>query len=90
MSADDIIDGIMDLGRGPLMAKYDIENTYRILPVHPEDRFLLRRCWKDNFLVDLGLPFGLRLAPFIFMTIASLLEWILRHNYSVGFIKDYY
>ena len=90
MSADDIVDGIIDLGRGPLMAKYDIENTYRIVPVHPEDRFLLGTCWKDNFLVDLGLPFGLPLASFIFTTIANLLEWILRHNYSVGFIKDYY
>ena len=34
MSADDIIDGVIDLGCGPLMAKYDIENTYRILYLH--------------------------------------------------------
>ena len=74
MSVDDVIDGIMDFGRGALMAKFDIENV----PVHPEDRFLLRMCWKDHFFVDLTLPFGLCSAPFIFTTIADLLEWILR------------
>lgn len=78
------------LGRGPLMAEYDIENAYCIVPVHPEHRFLPGICWKDtNFFIDLALPFGLCSAPFIFTTIVNLLEWILRHNYNVGFIKDY-
>ena len=89
MSVDDIIDGIISFGRGALMAKFDIESAYRIVPVHPEDCFLLGMCWKDNFFVDLALPFGLRSAPFIFMTITDLLTWILRHNYYVGFIKHY-
>ena len=41
MSVDDIIDGIMTYGRGTLMAKFDIESAYRIVPVHLDDRFLL-------------------------------------------------
>ena len=32
MSVDDIIDGIMTYGRGPLMVKFDIESAYHIVP----------------------------------------------------------
>ena len=38
---DNIIDGIMSLGRGTLLAKFDVESTYRIVPIHPNDRHLL-------------------------------------------------
>ena len=89
MCVDDAIDGIMDFGHGALMAKFDIENAYRIVPVYPEDRFLLGMCWKDNFFIDLALRFGLHSPPFIFTTIADLLEWILRQNYNIGLIKHY-
>ena len=41
MKVDDIIAGTMQLGRGSLMAKFDVQNAYRIVPVHPADRQLL-------------------------------------------------
>ena len=87
MSVDDIIDGIMTYGRGTLMAKFDIESAYRIVPVHLDDRFLLGMQWRGNFFIDLALPFGLRSAPYIFSAIADLLEWIVRRNYHVAFLK---
>ena len=31
MKVDDIIAGIMSLGRGSLMAKFDVRNAYRIV-----------------------------------------------------------
>ena len=34
---DHIIDGIMSLGRGTLLAKFDVESAYRIIPIHPND-----------------------------------------------------
>ena len=55
------------------MAKFDIESAYRIVPVHPEDCFLLGMCWQGNLFIDLALPFGLHSAPFIFNAIADLL-----------------
>ena len=36
MKVDDIIDGIMSLGRGTLLAKFDVESVYRIIPIHPK------------------------------------------------------
>ena len=80
MSVDDVISGIMMYGRGTLMAKFDIESAYRIVPVHPDDLFLLGMQWRGSFFVDLALPLGLRSAPFIFTAMADLLEWIVRHK----------
>lgn len=48
------------------MTKFDVEAVYRNVPIHPEDRFLLGMRWRDQFYVDLVLPFGLRSAPFLF------------------------
>ena len=39
-SVDVAIDMIIRCGRGCLMAKFYIKAAYRILPIHPEDRFL--------------------------------------------------
>ena len=45
--------------------------------------------WGDLFFVDLALPFGLQSAPFIFNSIADLVEWILKVNYSVRYLLHY-
>ena len=45
--------------------------------------------WRRKFFVDLVLPFGLRSAPFIFLSVAELVEWILRHNYSIRDLLHY-
>ena len=63
MKVDDIIDGIMSLGRGTLLAKFDVESAYRIIPVHPNDLYLLGMQWQGNYFVDITLPFGLPSAP---------------------------
>ena len=38
ISVDDFIDGIMTLGRGTLMAKFDVANAYQNVAIHPDDR----------------------------------------------------
>ena len=48
IKVDDIIDRIMSLGRGTLLAKFDVESAYRITPVHPNDRYLLGMQWQGN------------------------------------------
>ena len=40
-------------------------------------------------MVDMVLPFGLRSAPFIFTSIADLVEWILVHNHGMDFLHHY-
>ena len=89
MKVDDIIDGIMLLGRGTLLAKFDAESAYRVIPVHPNDHYLLGMQWQRNYFVDMALPFGLRLAPYIFSSVADLVEWFLKKQYDVNFLLHY-
>ena len=39
--------------------------------------------------MDLALPFGLRSAPFIFNSVADMVEWILRHAHNVLDLMHY-
>ena len=35
------------------MAKLDIQSAYRIIPVHPDDRWPLGMRWKDDTYIDM-------------------------------------
>ena len=63
---------------GAMLAKIDVESAYRLIPVHPEDRWLQAVEWQGSYYVDPMLPFGLRSAPKIFNAVADALEWCLR------------
>ena len=68
------------LGHNCQLAKLDIKEAYRIIPVHPEDRVFQGIRWKDAVYVDCQLPFGLASAPAIFSAVSQALEWILRQR----------
>jgi len=78
VSVEDVASSILLLGRGALMAKIDIKNAYRLIPVHPDDRLLLGMEWQGRAYIDTTLPFGLRSAPKIFTAVADMLEWVFR------------
>ena len=50
MSVDDIAARVMLKGRGALMAKFDLKEAYRQIPVHPDDCWMLGMEWKDSCL----------------------------------------
>ena len=50
---------VMHEGHGTLLAKIDTRDAYRLIPVHPHDRYLLGMAWNNQLYVDLALPFGL-------------------------------
>ena len=79
-SVDDAVRIITRKGRGTLLAKLDLESTYRIVPLHPDDRHLLGMEWEESLYIDTALPFGLRSAPKIFDALADALLWIMGHN----------
>ena len=66
VSMDDAVKVILALGKGTELAKFDIQSAYRIVPIHPTDRYLLGMMWNGQLYVDTALPFGLRSAPKIF------------------------
>ena len=77
ITVDQIVEEILELGQGTLLAKVDVKQAYRMVPVHPEDRHLLAVQWEGQTYIDKVLPFGLRSAPLIFTAIADALQWIM-------------
>lgn len=73
-------EAVARLGRGALLAKIDIKAAYRMLPVHPDDRWLLGMQWEGALFVETALPFGLRSAPKLFTAVADALEWIVEQE----------
>ena len=49
----------LQLGKGVLMAKIDLQNAYRILPIHSDNRRLLGVRWNCELYVKTALLFGL-------------------------------
>ncbi len=76
IKVDNVVQKILSLGRGSMLAKIDIESAFRNMPVHPDDRHLLGMVWDNKLYIDTVLPFGLRSAPKIFNAIADAMEWI--------------
>ena len=52
---DDAIRMIAAAGKDALMGKLDINNAYRIIPIHPANRYLLGMKWRDQYFIDLAL-----------------------------------
>ena len=74
------------------MAKIDIKSAFRLLPVHPADRYLLAMEWQDFIFFDNCLPFGIRSAPKLFNILAELLAWIAEKNgvtFSIHYLDDF-
>ena len=76
MFTDDAVAAIKQIGLGAQLAKVDIRSAYCIIPVHPEDRWLLGMVWEGALYTDTVLPFGLRSAPKIFNAVADAVGWI--------------
>ena len=57
---DGIVNQIISLGKGALLAKIDVKHTYRNIPMHPQDRHSLGMKFKGKAYLDTTLPFGLR------------------------------
>ena len=79
-TVDQAAELMLRLGRGALMAKVDIDQAYRRIPVHPDDRWLLGMRFEGATYKDTVLPFGLRSAPKVFNAVADALEWICRRR----------
>ena len=88
VSVTDAAQGVVEQGRGALMAKVDVRSAYRNIPVHPEDRWMMGMLWDGALYIDTCLPFGLRSAPKIFTAVADAVEWILRKE-GVKFVIHY-
>ena len=85
-SFDTVVAHILKNGVGSLVAKADIEDAFRIIPVHPQDYHLL--CYKldQSYYHDLVLPMGCRSSCKIFETFSSFLQWLIQRVYGFTYV----
>ena len=88
VSVDEVVLRVLLLGRGAVMAKMDIKQAYRNIPVHTTNRYLLEMKWEERTFVDTTLPFGLQLAPMIFSAVADALAWMMQQR-GVSWLAHY-
>lgn len=82
-SVETAINIIRQLGRGALLAKTDLENAYKQIPIHPDDFELLEFMVDNMYYYDKTLPFGLSYSCNLFEKFSSALQWILETKFSV-------
>lgn len=78
-----IVELVAQLGKGTLVAKADIQEAYRILPVHPSQYYLLGFSWNKEFYYDKRLPMGASTSCSTFEQVSCALQWILQNLYNV-------
>ena len=92
VTIDDAVLSILKSGRSTMLAKIDIKNAFRLLPVHPADRHLLGMKWRGCVYIDHCIPFGLCSAPKLFNILVDLLAWIMEDagvSYLIHYLDDY-
>ena len=87
-SIQDAID-ILKNKKGAYMAKTDIKDAFRILPIHEKDQHLLGFCFKGAYYFDRCLPMGCSSACKIFERISSAITHILEKKYRVANVVKY-
>ena len=91
-SIDQLAALVVSEGKGSFLVKADIQEAYRMIPVHPEDQHLLGVRWEGTVYIDRVLPFGLRSAPKLFSAVADALHWILHKKgikKSLHYLDDF-
>lgn len=87
-SIHDAILAIQKVGVGALLAKTDLENAYKQVPIHPDDFELLGFQINNEFYCDKTLPFGLSYSCNLFEKFekfSSSLQWILENKFDVQY-----
>ncbi|XP_048252630.1 uncharacterized protein LOC124136488 [Haliotis rufescens] len=80
---------VQQLGKGALLAKFDIQSAFRIIPVHPSDFELLGIRFEGEFYFDKCLPFGCSISCAIFETFSIFLQWCMQSHLPTCQIMHY-
>ena len=69
-----------DSGKGSLLAKLDLKDTYRHIPVCCTDWNLMGFKWLGKFYYPIVLMIGGKSPPYIFNLFAEVLHWIIERH----------
>ena len=82
-SIDDAIELLMDLDT-PFLAKTDISDAFRLIPVAAADSPRLGFRWRGRLYADRALPMGCASSSQIFQTFSDALVWIAQRHFGAG------
>lgn len=85
-TVDDAIQFIKMAGPGCFLAKTDIKNAFRIIPIRPDDYNLLGMQWRGLYYYDRCMPMGFSSSCLTFETFSSAVEWIARQKLNIDHI----
>lgn len=80
---DNVASLVLSAGKSSLLAKADIEEAFRIIPISPLDYHKLGFKFENNFYFDRVLPMGASSSVAIFETFSRALQWFLKNNFNV-------
>jgi hypothetical protein len=75
-TVDDAIKLVKFYGKNCLMAETDIENSFKIIPIQPDDHELLGFTIQGQYFCDKTLPMGLSYSCKLFEALSSTVHWI--------------
>jgi hypothetical protein len=85
-SVDNAIHLIKLAGQGAWLAKADITDAFKTMPIHPSDWPLFGVRWNSKFYFAVRLTFGCRSSPHIFNNLSEALCWILLNVCKLPFV----
>ena len=85
-TVDHAIKFIKLAGPGCFLAKTDIKNAFRIIPISPDDYNLLGMQWRGLYYYDRFMPMGCSSSCLTFETFSTAVEWIARQRLSIAHI----
>ena len=82
-TVDDATHAMKALGQGCYLAKTDIAEAYRIVPLHPDQYHLFGFRWKEQYFYDKCLPMGCSASCQIFETLSIALHWVANNKLNI-------
>ena len=73
-TVEDAIRFIKSVGSVCFLAKTDIKNAFRIMPINPQDYHLLGICWNGLYYYDRAMPMGCSSSCKTFATFSTAIE----------------
>ena len=91
---DEAVAMIAKFGKNALVAKADISEAFRLLPVNKLDFDLLGFTLEGKFYVDLCAPMGCRSNPRTWESFSTFLNWVLdkwnKRSDTKHYVDDFY
>jgi hypothetical protein len=87
------VEDLIRSGPGSLMAKLDLKEAFRHVPIRPKDWHHMGFSWRRQFYYCIVLTFGLRSAPYIFNLFSEALHWIIERHVPAHlrhFLDDFF